>query len=128
MRRPDAVADEHQRRIERHVGFSVVAAEHHLGAQCRRKYPPMRRQAQPTGRQRLAANNGDGLAKTRPLQRFEAHDRGLGLQITHSQFATTLAGAASFQQVVGKECQVRAQWRFANVWRLRQRGEALQAQ
>ena len=113
FRRRDAVADEHQRRIEGVRGNGVARGPDPVRAERQRHGLATGQRLQAAlGRQRLHAGDLHALAVTVAAHGAQTGHLRLGFQIRHRQVGAPLARAPAFQQIVGQEGQVGAQGRF----------------
>lgn len=111
--RGDAVADEHQVRVEAVRGRRVTRREDPVLAKADRQRLAARFQFQRAlGRQRLDAGDAHRLTVAVAVAGLQAQRQRLRFQIGDGQVGAALAGAAPFQQIAGQEGEVRAQWSF----------------
>ena len=113
FRRRDAVADEHERRIEGMRGNGVARGPHPVRAERQRHGLAARHGVQAALlRQRLHAGDPHALAVAVAAHGLQSGHLRLGFQVGHRQVGAALARAPAFQQIVGQEGQVGAQGRF----------------
>ena len=113
FRRADAVADEYQFVIHRVHGFAVARRPHPVLAEGQRQWLAARFQRHAAGvRRGFHAGDLDRLSEAVAVAWLEADGQRLRFQVSHGQVAAALAGAASFQHIVGQERHMGAQRRF----------------